>query len=65
MASLGFYEKLLSHLAAGGRGRDEGGQLRAQRAEARHHGQGEEIGSHFVYIFDNMYNCACNFIFPC
>ena len=41
MASLGFYEKPLNHLTAGGRGRDEGGQLRAERAEASHHGQGE------------------------
>ena len=26
---------------AGGRGRDEGGELRAERAEAGHHGEGE------------------------
>ena len=73
MASLGFHEKLLSHLAAGGRGRDEGGQLRAQRAEARHHGQGEHICSN-LFVF--LCLCAimvkvrkhvhiCNFLFTC
>ena len=58
MASLGFYEKLLSHLTAGGRRRHEGGQLRAQRAEARHHGQGLAQISTFVAIYLYLYVCA-------
>ena len=44
-------KQIKKNFAAGGRGRDEGGELWAERAEARHHGQGEHICSNlFVSI---------------